>query len=106
MDNLDNATIMVFDLGLGRRHVRRSLLTAGDGVVEVRPPWATPSWEATNSTAGWDHLADEFKCDTGGVDLHQHRRNKISWKQASLLVCFFWNVQVVSLPRRYSPFRD
>ncbi len=69
MDKLENETVLVFDLGGGTFDV--SILTVGDGVVEVR------------STAGdthlggddfdrriVDHLADEFKKDTG-VDLRQ-----------------------------------
>ncbi|MEV6283775.1 molecular chaperone DnaK [Kribbella sp. NPDC051770] len=69
MDKLENETVLVFDLGGGTFDV--SILTVGDGVVEVR------------STAGdthlggddfdrriVDHLADEFAKDTG-VDLRQ-----------------------------------
>jgi molecular chaperone DnaK len=69
MDKLENETILVFDLGGGTFDV--SILTVGDGVVEVR------------STAGdthlggddfdrriVDHLADEF-AKTTGVDLRQ-----------------------------------
>jgi molecular chaperone DnaK len=69
MDKLENETILVFDLGGGTFDV--SILTVGDGVVEVR------------STAGdthlggddfdrriVDHLADEFKKEAG-VDLRQ-----------------------------------
>ncbi|MEV8371100.1 molecular chaperone DnaK [Kribbella sp. NPDC056861] len=69
MDKLENETILVFDLGGGTFDV--SILTVGDGVVEVR------------STAGdthlggddfdrriVDHLADEFRQETG-VDLRQ-----------------------------------
>jgi molecular chaperone DnaK len=69
MDKLENETILVFDLGGGTFDV--SILTVGDGVVEVR------------STAGdthlggddfdrriVDHLADEFKKENG-IDLRQ-----------------------------------
>lgn len=69
MQKLENETILVFDLGGGTFDV--SLLTVGEGVVEVR------------STAGdthlggddfdrriVDYLADEFKKDVG-VDLRQ-----------------------------------
>ncbi|MGN6635571.1 MAG: molecular chaperone DnaK [Oryzihumus sp.] len=69
MDRLENETILVFDLGGGTFDV--SLLSIGEGVVEVR------------STAGdthlggddfdrrvVDHLADEFKKDNG-IDLRQ-----------------------------------
>ncbi|MDQ1628831.1 MAG: molecular chaperone DnaK [Actinomycetota bacterium] len=69
MDKLENETVLVFDLGGGTFDV--SILTVGEGVVEVR------------STAGdthlggddfdrrlVDHLADEFKKDTG-IDLRQ-----------------------------------
>ncbi|WP_374969646.1 molecular chaperone DnaK [Terrabacter sp. BE26] len=69
MDKLENETILVFDLGGGTFDV--SILTIGEGVVEVR------------STAGdthlggddfdrriVDHLADEFKKENG-IDLRQ-----------------------------------
>jgi molecular chaperone DnaK len=69
MDKLANETILVFDLGGGTFDV--SLLTVGEGVVEVR------------STAGdthlggddfdrriMDYLADEFQKDVG-IDLRQ-----------------------------------
>ncbi|GAB6986211.1 molecular chaperone DnaK [Nocardioides pyridinolyticus] len=69
MDRLENETILVFDLGGGTFDV--SILTVGEGVVEVR------------STAGdthlggddfdrriVDHLADEFKKENG-IDLRQ-----------------------------------
>src|SRR5689334_9278472 len=69
LDRLENETILVFDLGGGTFDV--SILSIGEGVVEVR------------STAGdthlggddfdrrlVDHLADEFKKDTG-IDLRQ-----------------------------------
>jgi molecular chaperone DnaK len=69
MDKLENETVLVFDLGGGTFDV--SVLTVGDGVVEVR------------STAGdthlggddfdrrvVDHLADEFQRDVG-VDLRK-----------------------------------
>src|SRR5689334_15907342 len=69
MDKLENETILVFDLGGGTFDV--SILTVGEGVVEVR------------STAGdthlggddfdrriVDYLADEFKKENG-VDLRQ-----------------------------------
>jgi molecular chaperone DnaK len=69
MDKLENETILVFDLGGGTFDV--SLLTVGEGVVEVR------------STAGdthlggddfdrriVDYLADEFQKDVG-IDLRQ-----------------------------------
>jgi molecular chaperone DnaK len=67
MDKLENETVLVFDLGGGTFDV--SILTVGDGVVEVR------------STAGdthlggddfdrrlVDHLADQFKAENG-IDL-------------------------------------
>ena len=67
MDKLENETVLVFDLGGGTFDV--SILTVGDGVVEVR------------STAGdthlggddfdrrlVDHLADQFKKENG-IDL-------------------------------------
>jgi molecular chaperone DnaK len=67
MDKLENETVLVFDLGGGTFDV--SILTVGEGVVEVR------------STAGdthlggddfdrriVDHLADEFK-KANGIDL-------------------------------------
>src|SRR6187455_1722460 len=69
MDKLENETVLVFDLGGGTFDV--SILTVGEGVVEVR------------STAGdthlggddfdrrvVDHLADEFQRDNG-IDLRQ-----------------------------------
>ena len=69
MDRLENETILVFDLGGGTFDV--SILTVGEGVVEVR------------STAGdthlggddfdrriVDHLADEFAKENG-IDLRQ-----------------------------------
>ncbi|NUR06206.1 MAG: molecular chaperone DnaK [Nocardioidaceae bacterium] len=69
MDKLENETILVFDLGGGTFDV--SILTIGEGVVEVR------------STAGdthlggddfdrriVDHLAEEFKKENG-IDLRQ-----------------------------------
>ena len=69
MDKLENETILVFDLGGGTFDV--SILTVGEGVVEVR------------STAGdthlggddfdrrvVDYLADEFKKENG-IDLRQ-----------------------------------
>ncbi|MFC5262358.1 molecular chaperone DnaK [Kribbella qitaiheensis] len=69
MDKLENETILVFDLGGGTFDV--SVLTVGDGIVEVR---AT----AGDSHLGGDdfdrrvvdYLADEFKKETG-VDLRQ-----------------------------------
>src|SRR6187402_1561894 len=69
MDKLENETVLVFDLGGGTFDV--SILTVGDGVVEVR------------STAGdthlggddfdrrlVDHLADEFQREQG-IDLRK-----------------------------------
>jgi molecular chaperone DnaK len=69
MDKLENETVLVFDLGGGTFDV--SILTVGEGVVEVR------------STAGdthlggddfdrrlVDYLADEFKKETG-IDLRE-----------------------------------
>ncbi|MET1037976.1 MAG: molecular chaperone DnaK [Aeromicrobium sp.] len=67
MDKLENETVLVFDLGGGTFDV--SILTVGDGVVEVRST-------AGNTHLGGDdfdrrivdHLADEFK-KSNGIDL-------------------------------------
>ena len=67
MDKLENETVLVFDLGGGTFDV--SILTVGDGVVEVRST-------AGNTHLGGDdfdrrivdYLADEFK-KSNGIDL-------------------------------------
>jgi molecular chaperone DnaK len=69
MDKLENETIMVFDLGGGTFDV--SLLTVGDGVVEVRATAGDTHLGGDDFDRRIvDHLADEFKRDTG-VDLRQ-----------------------------------
>jgi molecular chaperone DnaK len=69
MDKLENETVLVFDLGGGTFDV--SILTVGDGVVEVRST-------AGNTHLGGDdfdrrivdYLADEFK-KSNGIDLRE-----------------------------------
>ncbi|MDX6235597.1 MAG: molecular chaperone DnaK, partial [Kribbellaceae bacterium] len=69
MDKLENETIMVFDLGGGTFDV--SLLTVGDGVVEVRATAGDTHLGGDDFDRRIvDYLADEFKRDTG-VDLRQ-----------------------------------
>jgi len=50
LDKQKNETIAVFDFGGGTFDI--SVLEVGDGVVEVSPPAATPTWAATTSTSG------------------------------------------------------
>jgi molecular chaperone DnaK len=67
MDKLENETILVFDLGGGTFDV--SLLTVGDGVVEVRATAGDTHLGGDDFDRRIvDHLADEFQREVG-VDL-------------------------------------
>jgi len=69
MEKLENETILVFDLGGGTFDV--SVLTVGDGVVEVRSTSGDTHLGGDDFDRRIvDHLADEFKKDTG-IDLRQ-----------------------------------
>ena len=48
MDKFENETVLVFDLGGGTFDV--SILTVGEGVVEVRSTAGTRIWAVTTST--------------------------------------------------------
>jgi molecular chaperone DnaK len=69
MDKLNNETILVFDLGGGTFDV--SVLTVGDGVVEVRATAGDTHLGGDDfDRRVVDHLADDFQRNTG-VDLRQ-----------------------------------
>ncbi|HET6292951.1 MAG TPA: molecular chaperone DnaK [Kribbella sp.] len=69
MDKLENETILVFDLGGGTFDV--SVLTVGDGVVEVRATAGDTHLGGDDFDRRIvDHLADEFQREVG-VDLRQ-----------------------------------
>ena len=69
MDKLNNETILVFDLGGGTFDV--SVLTVGDGVVEVRATAGDTHLGGDDfDRRVVDHLADDFQRTTG-VDLRQ-----------------------------------
>ncbi|MEU0094843.1 molecular chaperone DnaK [Kribbella sp. NPDC006257] len=69
MDKLDNETVMVFDLGGGTFDV--SILTVGDGVVEVRATAGDTHLGGDDFDRRIvDHLAEEFQ-RTVGVDLRK-----------------------------------
>src|ERR1700748_3680366 len=67
MDKLENETVLVFDLGGGTFDV--SVLTVGEGVVEVRSTAGdTPLGGDDFDRRIVDHLAEEFK-KSNGIDL-------------------------------------
>ncbi|MGW6281353.1 molecular chaperone DnaK [Kribbella sp. NPDC055071] len=69
MDKLENETILVFDLGGGTFDV--SVLTVGDGVVEVRATAGDPHLGGDDfDRRVVDKLADDFQREVG-VDLRQ-----------------------------------
>ncbi len=48
LDKKQNGVVAVYDLGGGTFDI--SILKLKDGIFEVSPPMATPTWAATTST--------------------------------------------------------
>ena len=77
-----NETILVFDLGGGTFDV--SVLEVGDGVIEVK----STNGDTHLGGDDWDqriidYVADEFRKESGGIDLRQDRQALQRLKEAS-----------------------